>query len=96
MDFLEVIEKRHSVRKFTDESVERDLLDAIIGIAQTAPSSKNSHSTAVMVIEDKDTLHAVSEMRERRHRVRFRFPFEPNVRPSCQLRQHLSWPESFP
>lgn len=65
MDFLEVIEKRHSVRRFTDEPVDRELLDAIIGIAQTAPSSKNCHSSAFMVIEDKDTLLAVSEMRDR-------------------------------
>lgn len=65
MDFLEVIEKRHSVRKFTDEPVDRSLLDAIIGIAQTAPSSKNCHSSAFMVVEDKDTLMALSEMRER-------------------------------
>jgi len=65
MDFLEVIEKRHSVRKFTDEPVGRELLDAIIDIARTAPSSKNCHSSAFMVIEDKDTLQAVSEMRDR-------------------------------
>lgn len=65
MDFLEIIEKRHSVRKFTDEPVERELLDAIIGIAQTAPSSKNCHSSAFMIVEDKDTLRAISEMRER-------------------------------
>lgn len=65
MDFLEVIEKRHSVRRFTDEPVERELLDAIIGIAQTAPSSKNCHSTAFMIVEDKDTLQALSEMRDR-------------------------------
>ena len=65
MDFLEVIEKRHSVRRFTDEPVNRELLDAVIGIAQTAPSSKNCHSSAFMVVEDKDTLHALSEMRDR-------------------------------
>ena len=65
MDFLEVIEKRHSVRKFTDEPVGRELLDAIIDIARTAPSSKNCHSSAFMVIEDRDTLQAVSEMRDR-------------------------------
>ena len=65
MDFLEVIEKRHSVRRFTDEPVDRELLDAIIGIAQTAPSSKNCHSTAFMIVEDKDTLQALSEMRDR-------------------------------
>lgn len=65
MEFSEVIQKRHSVRKYTDQPVERELIDTIIGIAQTAPSSKNTHSSAFMVIEDKDTLRAVSEMRER-------------------------------
>ena len=28
MDFLEVIEKRHSVRKYSDRPVEKELLDA--------------------------------------------------------------------
>mgnify|MGYP003525613455 CR=1 FL=1 len=44
MDFLEVIEKRHSVRKYSDKPVERELLDAIVKVAQTAPSSRNSKS----------------------------------------------------
>ena len=65
MEFLEVIQKRHSVRRFTDEPVERELIDAIIDIARTAPSSKNCHSTAFMVVEDKDTLSAMAEMRDR-------------------------------
>ena len=65
MDFLEVIQKRHSVRKFTGEPLERELLDTILDIAGTAPSSKNSHSSAFMVVDDKDTLSAISEMRDR-------------------------------
>jgi len=65
MDFLEVIQNRHSVRRFTDEPVDRGLVDAIIDIARTAPSSKNCRSTAFMVVEDKDTLSAVAEMRDR-------------------------------
>lgn len=65
MEFLEVIQKRHSVRKFTDQPVDREIIDAIIDIAQTAPSSKNTKSSAFMVIEDPDTLKALSEMRER-------------------------------
>jgi nitroreductase len=65
MEFLEVIQKRHSVRRFTDDPVERELIDAIIDIARTAPSSKNCHSTAFMVVEDKDTLSAMAEMRDR-------------------------------
>ncbi len=65
MDFFEVIAKRHSVRKYADKPVEKELLDRIIAAAQTAPSSKNTRSSAFMVIEDKDTIAAVSEMRDR-------------------------------
>ena len=64
MDFLEVIEKRHSVRKYADKPVEREVLDAIVKVAQTAPSSRNSKSSAFMIIEDRDTLDALSQMRD--------------------------------
>lgn len=64
MDFLEVVEKRHSVRKYSDKPVEKELLDAIVKVAQTAPSSRNSKSSAFMIIEDKDTLNALSQMRD--------------------------------
>ena len=64
MDFLEVIEKRHSVRKYSDRPVEREVLDAIVKVAQTAPSSRNSRSSAFMIVEDHDTLEALSQMRD--------------------------------
>ncbi len=64
MDFLEVIDRRHSVRKYSDQPVERELLDAIVGIAQTAPSSRNSHSSSFVIVEDRDTLDALSQMRD--------------------------------
>lgn len=64
MDFLEVIEKRHSVRKYSDRPVERELLDTIVKVAQTAPSSRNSKSSAFMIVEDKDTLVALSQVRD--------------------------------
>ena len=64
MDFLEVIEKRHSVRKYSDKPVDKEILDAIIRVAQTAPSSRNSKSSAFMIVEDKDTLTALSQMRD--------------------------------
>ena len=65
MEFFEVIEKRHSVRKFEERPVEKALIDRIISAAGTAPSSKNTKSTAFMVIEDRDTIAAISEMRDR-------------------------------
>ena len=64
MEFSEVIEKRHSVRKYTDQPIDREIIDTILSIAATAPSSRNSHSSAFMVVEDKDTLGALSEMRD--------------------------------
>ncbi|MBO5471853.1 MAG: nitroreductase family protein [Bacteroidales bacterium] len=64
MDFLEVIDKRHSVRKYSDRPVERELLDAMVRIAQTAPSSRNSRSTSFVIVEDRDTLDALSQMRD--------------------------------
>ncbi|MGM9747713.1 MAG: nitroreductase family protein [Candidatus Cryptobacteroides sp.] len=64
MDFFKVIENRHSVRKFADKPVERELLEAIVSTASTAPSSRNSKSTALMIIEDQDTISALSEMRD--------------------------------
>lgn len=64
MDFLEVIEKRHSVRKYSDKPVEKEVIDTIIKIAETAPSSKNTKSSAFMIVDDKDTIAAISEMRE--------------------------------
>lgn len=64
MEFFDVIAKRHSVRKFADRPVEREVLDALVHAAQTAPSSRNCRSTAFMIVEDKDTLAAISEMRD--------------------------------
>lgn len=64
MDFLEVIDKRHSVRKYSDTPVERELLDAIVRIAQTAPSSRNTHSSSFVIVEERDTLDALSQMRD--------------------------------
>ena len=64
MDFLDVIEKRKSVRRYSDRPVEREVLEAIVKVAQTAPSSRNSKSSAFMIIEDKDLLEALSLMRD--------------------------------
>lgn len=64
MEFSEVLTARHSVRKFTDEPLDRAVIDAMIADAQLAPSSKNTKSTGFMVIEDKSLLQAISEMRD--------------------------------
>lgn len=64
MQFSEVVKARHSVRKFDGRPVERDEIYEILEEARLAPSSKNTRSSGFMIIEDKSTLEAISEMRE--------------------------------
>lgn len=64
MEYKSVIAARHSVRKFTDKAVDRVVIDEMISEAMSAPSSKNTRSTGFMIIDDKSTLQAISEMRE--------------------------------
>lgn len=63
MEYTEVIAARHSVRSFTGEPVDREIIDEMIEEANLAPSSRNSRSTGFMIIEDPSTIEALSEMR---------------------------------
>ena len=65
MEFFEVLARRHSVRKFADKPVGKDMVDRLIEAAGTAPSSKNCRSSAFMCIDEKDVIYAISEMRDR-------------------------------
>lgn len=64
MDFFEVVRRRHSVRRYTDKAISQEDMNAIITVAESAPSSKNTHSSAFLIIEDPDTLLALSQMRQ--------------------------------
>ena len=63
MTFQELVYARHSVRKFTGEPVPREIIDTMIAEAQSAPSSKNCKSSAFMIIDEPDTISAISQMR---------------------------------
>lgn len=64
MEYKELLRTRHSVRNFTEREIERPVLDEIIEEAGMAPSSKNSRSSGFMIIEDRSTLEAISQMRQ--------------------------------
>lgn len=63
MEYRDLVFARHSVRSFSDRSVGREVIDGMIEEALTAPSSRNSRSSGFMVIDDRSTLEAISEMR---------------------------------
>lgn len=54
MEFLEVIKKRRSVRRFTDQSISQDIIKKLIEIAIWAPSACNVQGWHFIVIDNPD------------------------------------------
>ena len=57
---LELVEKRRSIRKFTDEKVSDEDLREILTIALHAPTAKNRNPVRYIVIRDKKRLAELS------------------------------------
>ena len=64
MEFKHLISRRRSTRKFLPLPIEREKLQRIIDAALVAPTSRNTRSTRFFVVEDKDTLAKMSQMRD--------------------------------
>ena len=64
MNYQALIAARHSVRKFEDLPVSREILDSLVEDASYAPSAKNTKSTGFMIIQDASLLEAISRMRD--------------------------------
>lgn len=64
MDFKQVISRRRSTRKFLSTPIEREKLQRIVDVALVAPSSRNSRSTRLFIVEDKTLLEKMSQMRD--------------------------------
>ena len=64
MDFREVINKRRIVRKFSPAVLSREVLLNIVRDALTAPSSRNMHTTRFMIVDDRETIDKIAEMRD--------------------------------
>lgn len=58
VQFSEVIERRRSVRKFTDQPVEDDKIDYILEAARSAPSACNHQPTTFIVVRDRAHISA--------------------------------------
>lgn len=64
MEFKEVLTRRRSVRKFLPTTPSHEVLLDIVHDANTAPSSRNMHTTRFMIIEDRETIDKIAEMRD--------------------------------
>jgi nitroreductase len=61
MDFFEVIERRQSIRAYTDRGVEPAQLDQILRAANRAPSAGNLQAYEIVVVRDAVLKRALIE-----------------------------------
>lgn len=60
MDFM----TRRSIRKYSQKQVEKDKIDDIIRVALTAPTGRNSRATHFIVVDNKEDIKELSQIRE--------------------------------
>lgn len=53
MDFLEVLERRHSVRKFKDKQIEEEKIKRLLEVANSAPSAGNLQAYRIFLVKDE-------------------------------------------
>ena len=64
MEFKQIIEKRRSVRKFGPEAVPAEVVDRLLQAALTAPSSRNTRSVRLLVVDDPAVVARMADMRD--------------------------------
>lgn len=64
MEFRDVLLKRRSTRKFTDERITKDELDYILKAGLLAPSSRNRKPINFMVVERRETLKELAHAKD--------------------------------
>ncbi|WP_407416224.1 nitroreductase family protein [Methanobrevibacter sp.] len=64
MEFDDVLLKRRSVRKFTDDEVTKDQLNDILQAGLLAPTSMNRKPCSFLVVSNKETLRVLSKVKE--------------------------------
>ena len=63
-DFLKLAESRFSIRQFLDKPVEQEKIDALLRVAQIAPTAENKQPQKIYIItkeEDRKKLKTVSK-----------------------------------
>lgn len=61
MDFYEAIDRRSSIRDFTDETIPREVIERIVGAAYKAPTNDHFRDWHFIVVTDKAVMSEVLE-----------------------------------
>lgn len=61
MNAVEVIKTRRSIRRFTEETISKELMTEIIDLAKMAPSWKNTQTARYVVVQDEKKIKEIAE-----------------------------------
>lgn len=61
METIRCIKERRSVRNFTDQKIDRKVIEEIVEAAAFAPSWKNSQIARYIVVEDREIIDKIAE-----------------------------------
>ena len=61
MDFYEIINSRHSIRDFANESIPKDIMERIVKAAYAAPANDHFRDWHYVVVTDKEMMKNVIE-----------------------------------
>lgn len=63
MEALEAIYTRRSVRRYTGEAIDRELLEKVVRAGLYAPSARNNQPWEFLIVTDREKLAALSRIR---------------------------------
>lgn len=64
MEFKELMSKRRSVRKYDGRRVPEEVIGRLVERTLGAPSSRNTRSTRLLVVEQREVLARMADMRD--------------------------------
>lgn len=70
-EFFEIIDKRRSVRFFSNEDVPEEIIDNIIKAASSAPSGAHKQPWTFCVISNKQLKHKLRELAEHEEQINY-------------------------
>ncbi len=64
MEFYELLRRRRSIRKYEPRPVPAEVVDRLLQATLTAPSSRNTRSTPLLVVDRPDLIERMAAMRD--------------------------------
>ena len=61
MEFFEVVENRHSVRSFKDREIEKEKIQKLLEVANSAPSAGDLQTYQIFLVRDKNTKEKLAQ-----------------------------------